>query len=312
MEFDGEYFPENNIIIYDEQNYRLSQSGYIVNTSDQGVRCFGTNQVGYSSEYYNVVDTNQRISRIITEMTDYIINISVLKNHSISGVTLALKNHFGTCNSPGQMHSNYADPYIPALNALPVINDKHCLNICDALFGIRSGGPGGYPQFITNKIIMCEDIVAGDYVGRDLLEENGCDTIYRATHIDTAAEVYDLGTNDPDEMDIINIINPSTGIDDDNSSRPSKYKILQNFPNPFNSKTQIPFYIPNSSEVSLQMFNVQGQTVRQLIDKTLSSGWHNIIWDGKNDSGSVVSSGVYLCRMQAKDFNKSIILEFIK
>jgi len=198
------------------------------------------------------------------------------------------------------------------LNALSVINDKACVNVCDALFGIRSGGPGGYPQFVTNKIIISEDIVATDYIGRELLDENGCNTIGLATHIDTAATDYDLGTNDPDEMDIINIINPSTGIDDDNSSRPSKYKILQNFPNPFNSKTQIPFYIPNSSEVSLQMFNIQGQTVRQLIDKTLSSGWHNIIWDGKNDSGSVVSSGVYLCRMQAKDFNKSIILEFIK
>jgi len=311
MDFDGEYFPENNIIIYDDRGF-LSESGYLINTSDQGIRCFETSHVGYSSELYQVVDINQRISRIITDLADYLINIPVLKNHGIAGVTLSLKNHYGTCNLPQQMHSNHADPYIPALNALSVINDKACINVCDALFGIRSGGPGGYPQFVTNKIIISEDIVATDYIGRELLDENGCNTIGLATHIDTAATDYDLGTNDPDEMDIINILNPTTGIGNDNSSLPNQFQLLQNFPNPFNNKTQIRFYIPNSSEISLQIFNIQGQSVRQLAGKTLSSGWHNIFWDGKNDSGNVVSSGVYLCRMQARDFNKSIILEFIK
>jgi uncharacterized protein (DUF362 family) len=312
MEIEGVPFPENNIIIYDESSSRLSQGGYTLNTSNQGVRCIGTNQVGYSSETYPVVGTNQRISRIITEMTDFLINISVLKNHSIAGVTLSLKNHYGTCNLPQYMHSNHADPYIPALNALPVINNIKYLSICDALFGIRSGGPGGYPQFTTNKIIMSEDIVAGDYVGRELLEDNGCNTIGLATHIDTAAIDYDLGTNDPDEMDIIDIVNPTTGTGDDNTSVPRKFQLLQNFPNPFNSSTQIRFYIPHSSETSLQIFNIQGQSVRKLAARALEPGWHNITWDGKNDFNKVVSSGVYLCRMQAGDFNKSIILEFIK
>lgn len=312
MQIEGESFPENNIIIYDESSSRLSQGGYTLNSSGVGIRCMGTNQVGYSSETYQVAGSNQRISRIITETSDYLVNISVLKNHSIAGVTLALKNHYGTCNSPGSMHSNHADPYIPALNALPVINNIKCLSVCDALFGIRSGGPGGYPQFTTNKIIMSEDIVAGDYVGRQLLADNGCNTIGLATHIDTAAIDYDLGTNDPDEMDIINIVNPTTGTGDDNTSVPRKFQLLQNYPNPFNSNTQIRFYIPHSSETSLQIFNIQGQSVRKLVARALEPGWHNVAWDGKNDLDKVVSSGVYLCRMQAGDFNKSIILEFIK
>ncbi|MCP4580692.1 MAG: DUF362 domain-containing protein [candidate division Zixibacteria bacterium] len=312
MDFDGESFPENNIIIYDEQSYRLSQSGYEVNTSDEGIRCYGNNEAGYSTEYYNVAGRNQRISRIITESADYLINIPVLKNHSIAGVTLALKNHYGTCNAPGQLHGNYCDPYVPALNALPVINDKQCLNICDALYGIRSGGPGGYPQFIANRIIMSQDIVAGDCVGRDLLEENGCNTIWMATHIDTAATDYDLGTNDPDEMDITHIINPTTGIDDNNPSLPNQFKLRQNFPNPFNSETRVQFYVPNSTETSLRIFNIQGQSVRVLVEKTTPAGWHNITWNGRDDSGNMVASGVYLCRMQAERFNKSIILEFLK
>ena len=312
MQIEGEPFPENNIIIYDESSYRLSQGGYTLNSSGVGIRCFGTNQVGYSSDIYQVAGSNQRISRIITETADYLVNISVLKNHSMAGVTLSLKNHYGTCNAPSNLHANYCDPYIPALNALPVINDIKCLSIIDALFGIRSGGPGGYPQFTTNKIIMSEDIVAGDYVGRQLLADNGCNTIGQATHIDTGAIDYGLGTNDPDQMDIINIINPTTAIDDQNPVSPNAFQLRQNFPNPFNLRTQIRFYVPDAAETSLQIFNIQGQSVRKLVTGSLQSGWHNVAWDGKNDFGKAVSSGVYLCQMQAADFKKSIILQLIK
>jgi len=312
MEFDGDFFPDNNIIIYDEQSYRLNQSGYEVNTSDEGIRCFGNNVMGYSSDYYDVAGRNQRISRIITETADYLINIPVLKNHSIAGVTLALKNHYGTCDGPGQLHSNYCDPYIPALNALPVIYDKQRLNICDDLFGISSGGPGGYPQFVANRIIMSQDIVAGDCVARDLLEDNGCNTIGMATHIDTAAEDYDLGTNNPDEMDIIHIINPTTGIDDDSPLIPGQFKLQQNFPNPFNNKTQIRFYVPKQSGTYIQIYDIQGRLVRNLVNRNLDPGWHSVTWNGVNDSGNITASGVYICRMRASEFNKSIILELLK
>lgn len=312
MEFDGNYFPENNIIIYDDTSNRLSQSGYTINTTENGIRCFGNSYSGYSTETYTVVNTNQRISRVVTEMSDYIVNIPVLKNHSTAGVTLALKNHLGTCNSPIQLHPNHCDPYTPALNALPIIRDKACVNVCDALFGIRSGGPAGYPQFVANKIIMSSDIVAGDCVGRDLLEDNGCNTIDDATHIDTAATDYNLGHNNPDDMEIINITNPSVNINDSNKPLPNQFQLEQNFPNPFNNNTQVRFYVPKSSEISIQIFNIQGQSVCQLVGKTLNQGWHRVVWDGKNNYGNAVSSGVYLCRMQAENFNKSIILEFVK
>jgi uncharacterized protein (DUF362 family) len=312
MDFNGTPFPENNIIIYDNANIRLQQAGYTINTSAQGVRCFGTDQVGYTSNTYPVAGTNQRISRILTDTANYLINFSVLKNHSISGITLSLKNHLGTCNSPGSMHSNHADPYIAALNALPVIDDIHCLSIIDALWGIRSGGPGGYPQFTPNKIIMSKDVVAGDYVGRQLLADNGCNTTGIATHVDTASTVYNLGTNDPGEMDIINITNPTTDVDNDGAAVPEEFQLDQNFPNPFNGTTQIRFYAPRSSDISMKIFNVRGQSVRDLVDRAVEPGWHNVVWDGKNDSGSMVSSGVYFCRMQSRAFDKSIILEFIK
>ena len=66
-------------------------------------------------------------------MSDYMINLSVLKNHGTAGVTLSMKNHYGTCDDPGSIHGGYCDPYIPALNNLSPIRDKQVLNICDAI-----------------------------------------------------------------------------------------------------------------------------------------------------------------------------------
>jgi uncharacterized protein (DUF362 family) len=212
MSFGGSPFPENNIIIYDNENYYLTACGYTINTSASGVRCFGTDSsgVGYSSETYTVNGSNQRISTIVTEMADYLINISCLKNHGIAGVTLCLKNHYGTCSSPSSMHGNYGNPYIPALNAVSPIRDKQCVNICDALIGMYSGGPNGSPQFAENKIIMSRDIVAVDYWGREILIDHGCSTIYPPNHVDTASQSpYNLGVSDPSQMDLVEITDPT-------------------------------------------------------------------------------------------------------
>jgi uncharacterized protein (DUF362 family) len=208
MVAEGVNFPENNIIIFDNFKAQLEKCGYTINTSKDGVRCFNSDDtVGYSKETFNVNGISQRLSKVVTDLADYIINISVLKNHdSVAGATICLKNHFGSCDNPRAMHRNNGDPYIAALNALSPIKEKQCVNICDALFGIRSGGPGGYPQFTANKIIMSRDIVAVDYWGRKILEENNAKSISRASHIDTAATAYKLGTNDPSQMDIVDLI----------------------------------------------------------------------------------------------------------
>jgi len=211
MLFSGGFsFPANNIIIFDRTDSDLQNSGYTINTSSSGVRCFGTSHsgVGYSSQTWNVNGQNKKISRVATEMADFIINLSVLKNHSISGVTLSLKNHYGTVQYPSSLHGGNCDPYIPALNAIDPIKSINVINIIDALLGIKSGGPGGNPQFVANKFIISSDIVAGDYQGRKLLLENGCNTTGQATHIDTAVS-YGLGTNRPSQMDIVEILNPS-------------------------------------------------------------------------------------------------------
>jgi len=312
MSFGANLFPENNIIIYDRTNSELTSAGYTINTSEIGVRCTGTNNpgIGYSTEYFNVNGSNQKVSTVVTEMANYIINLGVLKNHSIAGATLCLKNHYGTCSYPGQIHGNHCDPYIPALNALPVIKDRQTLNIIDALYGIYSGGPGGSPQFIANKFILSQDIVAADYWGRELLLENGCNTTNNAHHIDTAAqEPHNLGTNDPEQMDVLNILNPVTGTNTNNEVE--GFQLKQNFPNPFHFRTQIDFYIPKKMDAQFVIYNYDGQKVRGLLDSTIQPGWHNILWDGKNDLGQKLKAGLYIGQLKSRGLNKSIIISLM-
>jgi uncharacterized protein (DUF362 family) len=317
MSFADVMFPENNIIIFDRTTGELTSAGYTKNTSATGIRCFGTNTsgFGYSDESYSVNGRNQKISKIVTEHCDYLINISVLKNHGDAGVTLCLKNHYGTCNDPGNIHSNYCNPYIPNLNAQAPILSKQTVNICDALFGIKSGGPGGSPQFTENKIIFSKDIVAVDFLGRSILSDNGCTTIYRAGHVDTAATDYGLGTNDPQLMEQITILNPTTAIHPaggEQQSIPDQFLLKQNFPNPFNGTTRIEFYVAKPEHVIMDIFDDRGRKIQRMVNKTVRSGWHQVMWDGTNDFGQPIASGLYITRLKAGGIQKAMIMQVIK
>lgn len=315
MMFDSTPFPENNIIIFDRSSYALRNCKYSTNTSSEGVRCFGTNTsgYGYSSEGYDVNGVTQKLSKIVTEGSDYLINISVLKNHNQAGVTLCMKNHYGTCNNLNQrMHSNHCDPYIAALNKLPPIATKQKVNICDALFGVKAGGPGGSPQFSPNKIFISTDVVAVDYWGRRLLQESGCNTISRAHHVDTAANEYNLGTNDPVMMDIVNITDPSSTEFYPENNILDGIELQQNTPNPFNDKTLIKFFLSVPSEVNLSIYNLNGEYICNLIQKYLPDGWHQLHWDGSNSEGKAVSSGIYICTLKTKSSERSMIMQFAK
>ena len=83
---------------------------------------------------------------------------------------------------------------------------------------------------------------------------------------------------------------------------PYVYELEQNYPNPFNPSTFIKFSIPQIANVELVIYNVLGQKVRTLVRGKLSAGFHQVVWDGTNDEGWKVSTGVYLLKMKSNDF----------
>jgi len=85
-------------------------------------------------------------------------------------------------------------------------------------------------------------------------------------------------------------------------SIPSGFSLSQNYPNPFNPETQIRFQLPTATHVVMRIYNVRGQEIRRLVDRTYAEGTHTVRWDGKNDHGSPVSSGIYFYQLQAGEF----------
>jgi hypothetical protein len=91
------------------------------------------------------------------------------------------------------------------------------------------------------------------------------------------------------------------GIEEELAESPSAYSLHQNFPNPFNLSTTIRYTIPEraSGDVLLEIFDVRGNRVITLIEEQANPGAHVAVWDGRNESGQIVSSGIYLYRFHA-------------
>ncbi len=104
-----------------------------------------------------------------------------------------------------------------------------------------------------------------------------------------------IGTNNG-----ISIYKDITPVSVDNSEyTPKTISVLYNHPNPFNPSTTINFTLPSSDFTSLVIYNLSGQKVRTLIAENIQPGAHLVVWDGRNDQGLAVSSGLYLSRLRS-------------
>jgi len=91
-----------------------------------------------------------------------------------------------------------------------------------------------------------------------------------------------------------------------------KYKLYQNYPNPFNPFTRIRFDLPESAYVKLQIFNLKGQLIKTLIKEDINAGEQVAYWDGKNDNGKSVSSGIYFYKLKAGNYQKAKKMVLVK
>jgi hypothetical protein len=93
---------------------------------------------------------------------------------------------------------------------------------------------------------------------------------------------------------------------------PQQFYLDQNYPNPFNLSTTIEYGLPQDAHVKLTVYNILGEKVRVLVNEYQSAGERNVIWDGKNDNGDVVASGIYLYRIEAGSFTKTAKMSLLK
>jgi len=193
--------PES-IIIWD------SNRGFLANCGLEPPSMWGAQVLTMDAEWDRAFEQGSfkgPLTAIVTKRVDAYVNLPIMKDHGISGITLAMKNHYGSHQNPSDHHGNHCDPYIADLNTIPAIRDKQRLILCDATRGQAQGGPSFNAQYAWNPnlVLAATDPVAHDTVGWEILEakrkEFGLRPIMgsgnQPPQLPSAAE-RELGTND--------------------------------------------------------------------------------------------------------------------
>jgi hypothetical protein len=200
--------PPEQIVIFDFYTDELEEAGYTINRDGPGVRCYGSDG-DYTSGW--------KAQRVGVQLSDILlschalINVPVLKSHMISGISFALKNHYGTVSNPGSLHRPIG-PLMAELNALGPIRERTRLIIGDMLTAClryRGAWPYWESDWTGDSILMSFDPVAHDAVGLQVLTGaleaeggNPAPLLHMAEPCLQGGIECKLGTSDPAHIDL--------------------------------------------------------------------------------------------------------------
>lgn len=197
--------PAENILIFDRTDNELAAAGYSLNDGGPGVQCHGARGTGTEAPL------SQARVRFYQEFdqTDAVINLPTPKQHSGAGVSVSMKNHYGSVDRPGALHGDLCDPAIAELNAQANVRDKTRLIVGAALQ--VSPRDWNSPER-ENALLLSFDPVALDTVGRDILvrhrEASGLDSrflVEGARQLRTA-QTLGLGATDAELIDLREVV----------------------------------------------------------------------------------------------------------
>jgi hypothetical protein len=195
------------------------------------------------------------------------------------------------------------------LNADPNIKDRTCLVVTDGLRATYSGGPNQPPQFWSlypeqtpNTLLVTTDPVTNEYWARDLINAERvahswspkpCSWIEQAS-----GDPYYLGVSDPEQMEVIHF--DPTGVENQAPPVTGGTFMAQNAPNPFSESTTMHFRLATPGSASIVIASVSGRIVRRLGERSYPAGYNQVHWDGRDEQGRAVPSGVYFARLEAR------------
>jgi len=208
--------PARNIVVWDRLNADLESAGFRPSDNPNRVRYLGNDVLGYESELASYGAAGSLLCRTLTRVCDTVINLPVLKDHGIVGVTLALKNFFGAIHNPNKYHLNVGDPYVPDVYMLGPIRRKVRLHLCAAITAQYEGGPAFMPQWSwpCNRLLISQDPVALDATGWRIIEQKRAErgmpplkAVRRepAYIARAASSAYRLGVADPARIERLEV-----------------------------------------------------------------------------------------------------------
>ena len=204
--------PEN-VYIYDRGDRELLRAGYQLNREGPGVRCLGIGR-DYDPEPTVQGRFHGCLCRLLSERITALVNVPLLKDHALAGITFAMKNHYGSIANPGDHH---AQNCIAAadLNAVPAIVRKTRLILGECIWGLADGGPDLMKPgalWVQGMIMATRDPVAADYTAWQLVAEarqrmglKPLVQVGREPRCIAAAAALGLGTNDPERIELVRL-----------------------------------------------------------------------------------------------------------
>lgn len=154
--------------------------------------------------------------------------------------------------------------------------------------------PIGEPEVeVTEEYTPTQLMAAYNYL---FVEEDGSYGIHNTKY---AVGILKLALRD------LGVIITSVELDALAQGTPELYALAQNFPNPFNAETVIRYSVPNDEQVVLEVRNTLGQRVRTLVNGSQKAGSYIVRWDGRDDRGNILGSGIYLYRLKAGPFSST-------
>jgi len=164
-----------DLFIWDRTEKELENAGILQDTVK--VPCLGTfkssddeSGPGYESDSVCLSGKKIHLSKLLTQQTDHLINVSVMKNHGASGFTGCMKNHYGSFSNPEDFHKE-CELHIARLNAIPEVTAKTRLFAMDALIGVSMGDTHMPHDCKPRKILLSFDPVAIDQRGMEIRDE---------------------------------------------------------------------------------------------------------------------------------------------
>jgi uncharacterized protein (DUF362 family) len=127
---------------------------------------------GYEDQPEAFGSANVKLAKILTRECAMVIGLPILKDHSMAGVTFAMKNMYGVVDKPNGAARNGCNPGVADLNCIPAVREKVRFTIGDAMSSVYDGGPGFHPERLwqPNALIVGEDRVAVDHTAWQMIE----------------------------------------------------------------------------------------------------------------------------------------------
>ena len=221
-------------------------------------------------------------------------NFTGFRNYSLYSLASAFDESTATWNSPWTMPGGDYDSSLSATAAVPE-------ELNNWVFWDVTG-------ILKNRF---SNITNYGFLIRDPIENSpGPDGPYVRFYSHRCLDDVDTANDFPPYLEIIT---EGTNVEDkDQESGCLDFSLSQNFPNPFNHKTLLEFTLSRTAQISLVIFNIRGERVKTLLEQEKPAGTYTVEWDGTNQCGESVSSGIYFYQMRADGFSETKRLLFLK